>query len=359
MKKGLSVLLAALLAVGVLVGCSSEAAAPSADAAAPDSGEISGTSVSGPAQIVNDTTDATTYPLTVTNIAVQDDGAVWAEKDQVFESAPQRIVCNMQGAAELLIRLGLGDKIVGVAAVFGDVDPAVKGEFDKIPVLSEGYAGQEVILGAGPDIVIGSGHFFVEADYGSGTVDFLNETGIHSYILNASKEGANFDDFFKDIDELGRIFDVQEAAQALTDQYQGQISDLTSDPRWSGQTKTLAQVATVEDGNFTVSSGKGETFQNDAVELIGLENIFKDAPGAEVSNEDFIKSNPDVIMLFWYNGGPDMDAMIEQLYQMEELQDVTAIKEKQVYAADFNAFYGGGGGIFDAVGALAGEVWGA
>lgn len=306
---------------------------------------------------VSESQSGTVYPLTINNYSIEDDGAVWAEKEQVFESAPERIVCNMQGSAEVLIRLGLGDRIVGVAGVFGDVDSDIKEEFYKIPMLSEDYAGQEVILGANPDFVIGRGDLFVDADYGSGTVDFLNDSGIRTYIMNTGKEGAVFDDFFTDIDELGQIFDVQEAADALIEQYQKQIDDLTNNPAWNGKEKTIAEIASVEDGNFVVSSGKGEYFQNDALQLVGLNNIFKDAPAYEVSNEELIESNPDVLLLFKYNGGPDTDVMVEELYQNETLQDVTAIKEKQIYVADFNAFYGTGGGIFNAVSNLAQNVW--
>lgn len=306
---------------------------------------------------VAESQSSTTYPLTINNYSIEDDGAVWASKDQVFESAPQKIVCNMQGSAELLIRLGLGDRIVGVAGVFGDVDSDIKEEFDKIPVLSEDYAGKEIILGANPDFVIGRGDLFVDGDYGSGTVDFLNSAGIKTYIMNTGKEGAVFENFFTDIDEIGKIFDVQDEAKALKEKYQKQIDDMKNNSAWSGKKKTLAEIASVEDGNFVVSSGKGENFQNDALELVGLNNIFKDTTASEVSNEDLIESNPDVLLLFKYNGGPDTDTMVEQLYQNETLKDVTAIKEKQVYVADFNAFYGTGGGIFNAINKLAEDVW--
>ena len=348
MKKKVLYLIVASIAALSFAGCSQE--------------ESSATGKNGTNEVTSETTVSesqlnTVYPLTILNYSVEDDGAAWVEKEQVFESAPERIVCNMQGSAELLIRLGLGDLIVGVAGVFGEVDSDIKAEFDKIPVLSEDYAGQEAILGADPDMVIGRGDLFVEGDYGSGTVDFLNDSGIHTYIMNTGKDGAVFDDFFTDIEELGEIFDVQDTAKALIEQYQEQIDDLKNHASWSGKEKKLAEIASVEDGSFVVSSGKGEYFQNDAFELVGLNNIFQDAPGAEVSNEDLIESNPDVLLLFRYNGGPDTDEMVEELYQNEALQDVTAIKERKIFVADFNAIYGTGGGIFDAVSKLGEAVW--
>lgn len=298
-----------------------------------------------------------TYPLTIENYALKDEGAVWAPRTQVFDQAPQRVVANVQGAAELLIRLGLADRLVGVAGVFGDVDADVREAFAKVPLLSQEYAGRETILGANPDLVIGRGDLFIDGDWGSGSVEFLSDSGIHTYLMNSGKAGAVFDDFFRDIDELGMIFDVRDRADTLKKAYQAKIEELRSHPAWSGRQKKLAEIATVEDGAFVVSSGKGEFFQNEALRLVGLPNLFENAPGPEVSNETLIEANPDVLLLFRYIGGPDPEAMVKQLYAIPALAGVSAIQNKQVYVADFNAFYGASGAIFQAVGDLGEAVW--
>lgn len=62
---------------------------------------------------------------------------------QVFDKAPERVVANTQSAAEMLIKLGLTDKMVGVAALYGSVTPDVADDFAQIPVLSKDYVGKE------------------------------------------------------------------------------------------------------------------------------------------------------------------------------------------------------------------------
>lgn len=71
----------------------------------------------------------TTYPLTVSNYTTEN--GTWVAKEQTFDKVPERVVANTQGAAELMIRLGLTDKIVGVAALFGSVPEDIADEFKK------------------------------------------------------------------------------------------------------------------------------------------------------------------------------------------------------------------------------------
>lgn len=91
--------------------------------------------------------------------------------------------------------------------------------------------------------------------------------------------------------------------------------------------------------------------------MIGLNNAFEDYTGSEISVESMIEANPDVLILFDYEGGPDMDTMINELYANQSLANVTAIKEKQVYALDFNEIYGGSGEIYNAMLELAETVY--
>ncbi|MBH9788104.1 ABC transporter, partial [Clostridioides difficile] len=51
------------------------------------------------------------YPLTIENFTKAEGGSTWEKKDQVFDKAPERIMANTRPAAELLLHLGLGDKI--------------------------------------------------------------------------------------------------------------------------------------------------------------------------------------------------------------------------------------------------------
>ena len=86
---------------------------------------------------------ATDYPLSIDNCGVA----------LTIEAAPQRVVAIKSTAAELLLSLGLEDKLVGLAFLDGPLPEALGGA--DIPVLSEKLPSQEVVLEVEPDFVYG------------------------------------------------------------------------------------------------------------------------------------------------------------------------------------------------------------
>lgn len=344
MKKISSLLTVAILSLS-LMGCGIS-----------NSNEENDASVESSSNSESSTTEG--YPVTIESYSVSSDGSTWEKVEETFEFSPERVVCNNQGTAELMLRLGLGDRIAGVAAVYGEPSDDIADEFNQLNVISEDYASKELVLGVDPDCVIGRGDLFIDGDYGVGTVADLNAAGISTYITNVGAEGGNFESFLLDIENLGKIFDVADKAAELSEQYQTLVDSIKNDSRWSGKELKMAEIAVVEDGIPTVSASQTEYFQNEAFEMIGLTNVFKDYAGSEVSVETLIETNPDVLILFDYEGGPDMDAMINGLYENESLQNITAIQKKQIYALDFNEVYGGSGEIYSAMQELGGLIYG-
>src|SRR5690606_870074 len=74
----------------------------------------------------------TAYPLTLDNCGVS----------VTFESAPERVVTIKSTATELLLSLGLADKIVGIGFQDGPLPDHLAVE---LPVLSEKLPSQEVV----------------------------------------------------------------------------------------------------------------------------------------------------------------------------------------------------------------------
>jgi iron complex transport system substrate-binding protein len=321
--------------VSLLAGCGSASSASSASASASSS--------SG-------------YPVTVDTYSVSGDGAAWTPITATYDSEPQRVVANNQGTAQLLIRLGLADKLVGVAAVYGTAPDDVKEAFDKIPVIAQGYASKEAVQGVNPDFVTGRGDLFIDGDYGIGTVDELKDAGISSYITHVGYTGATFTSFLEDIDNYGKIFNVQDKAEDLKEYYQSYTDDLKK--KYGDKDIKLAEVSYINDGSPVFGSASTESLQNEALEMVGMHNINASATGSEVSIETVIAENPQVIILFDYAGGPDMDEMIQSLYDNPQLADIDAIRNHQVYSTDFSQVYGGSGDLYSVVSDLAQKVYG-
>lgn len=297
---------------------------------------------------------STVYPITVENYTTVDNTR--ENTNQEFKNAPERVVANNQSTAELLIHLGLTDKLVGVAALYGEVPADIAEDFKKIPVLSEGYVGKELVLGANPDLVIGRGQLFADADWGVGTVKDLNALGINTYLLNSSLSGATLDSLYKDIAEIGSVFNVKKAADDFTSQLKTRQEALKNAVAGNDKIYKYAYVFDVTDGSASVYSGNTDTFQNDALNLINLDNAFKDVTG-EVNLEQLISVNPDILLISRYTGGPDPEKMLENLYKIPSLSTVSAIKSKQVYLIDYNQFWGYSYQIFDGLEDLAAKIY--
>lgn len=348
--------LIALLAAGCSAAnnspsSSSPAASPSASSSLPASASPSASpSASAPAAA------KTSYPLSVDNFVVPSEGGSWTSKTQTFDKAPERIVANTQPVAETLIRLGLADRIVGVAAMYNDPAPDIAEELAKLPVLSKDYVGKEVTVGANPDIIVGRGDLFADADWGVGTVDALNELGIKTFVFSTSRPGATMDNMYQDIERLGAIFDVQERSQAYITELKQRVADLQAKLAGSEE-KTFAYAFSTSAEAVSVYSGANDTFQSDALRLLKLNNAFGDVTG-EISTEQFVAEDPDMLLVSDYKGGPDIDKVVADLYANKALQGMKAIVNKQVYVIDYNDFWGYSYHILDGVEKLAAKLAG-
>ena len=96
-------------------------------------------------------TKETSYPVTVTTYDA--DGK---EISQVFDKAPERVITNNLSSTELLIDLGLQDKIVGMLNPDNAVSSDYAAAVSSIPHIGDKKSvSKEVVLSNTPDILIG------------------------------------------------------------------------------------------------------------------------------------------------------------------------------------------------------------
>ncbi|WP_107943364.1 ABC transporter substrate-binding protein [Metasolibacillus sp. FSL H7-0170] len=295
------------------------------------------------------------YPLTIENFAKPEGGDAWSKKEQVFDKAPERIMANTRPAAELLLHLGLGDKIVGVGADFGAPDTTVADEYAKLPILSDGYVGKEVTLGTNPDLVFGRGGLFDNADWGVGTVDSLNAMGVKTYVLESSVTGGTYASIYKDIENLGEIFNVQDKAQSFIDELKEKQQFIAKSLESITEHKTFAYMHTNDPDDLYVWPANGETFFHDAFNMIKLDNVFKEETG-NINLETLIATNPDVLILPNWDGS-DLTKVRDAIYENPKLSSMKAIQNKQIYIVDYNYMFGYGYNTIDGMEILAKEMY--
>ncbi len=352
-KKKLTVTLSLfILSIVFLSGCSKTSGSNSTEADTQSKGDTAQEESASAETGVSEDSEAV-YPLTMSNYTIKD--GTWEEKDQIFEAVPSRVVATTQPVGELFVRLGLTDKLAGVAGVYGTTPEDIAEEFSKIPVLSNDYVGKEITLGAEPDLIIGRGDLFSDADWGVGTTADLNNLNINTYVLNTCKQGATLEDLYKDINEIGQIFNVSVKAQEFSDSLRERVRKLTENLAGIEEPLTYAY-ANITDGAISIYAGSNDTFQNDALNLMKIDNAFKDATG-EINQEQLIASNPDIFLVAYYNGGPDPNELIKQIYQIEAIQSVSAIQNKRIFVIDYNQFWGYSYQIFDGVENLAKDLY--
>ncbi|MEI5993496.1 ABC transporter substrate-binding protein [Candidatus Enterococcus mansonii] len=299
------------------------------------------------------------YPVTVQNFSKAEGAETWQKKEQTFDQIPKRVLANTQPAAELLLHLGLKDKIVGVGAVFGAPDKTVEKDFKELNHLSPDYIGKEMALSVDPDLIYGRGGLFDNQDWGVGTVDTLNEMGIKTFVLNSSVTGGTFDSVYTDIDNLGKVFNVADKAEAFKSELKERQAAVHKKVAKIKNNQTFAYLHTTDPAEVYVYPARNETFFNDIFEMVKLDNVFKEEKG-EVSVEKLIETDPDVLIVAdWktYKNGISGEKMIDAVLNNQKLSSMKAIKNKQVYAVDYNYMFGYGYQSLEGIEQLADEMY--
>lgn len=297
------------------------------------------------------------YPVTVKNFGRTEATAAWKEATQVFEKAPERVLANTQPAAELLLHLGLKDRIAGVGAVFGEPDKSVEADFKELNSLGKEYISQEIALSVDPDLILGRGGLFDSAEWGVGTVPTINEMGINTYVLESSVTGGTYDSIYNDIANLGEIFDVKEAADKFSQELKARQTAISDKLASIKEERNFSILFITDPQEVAPYAAKDETFFNDIFTMVKLNNIYQDVEG-EISLERLIEDDPEVLIVpDWRTvGGVSPDEIKEALYKNPKLSSLQAIKNKQIFAVDYNYMFGYGYIALDGMELLAKEM---
>ena len=334
-KKTLSVAAAALAAVMLATGCSQTASSVASSAAA--SSEVA----SSVAESTVSSAEETAYPLTL-QIYDADGNAV----DMTYDHAPEKVLSTQLSMTELLIKLGLKDKIVGVF----DNDNALKGDIaDEIASLNslgdKKSVSKETILATEPDLILGKGPLmFTESSIG--TVQSYQELGIPVYTELASASiDQSLDNIVEDVRNIGEIFNVQETANAYADELQERIDALMDKVSGqSGEPLKVLFMAGYADGTFVAFNSKMSSCMLNA---LNAENVL-DKGGNGLTLENLVSMNPDIIVYVRADrfGATDADA-VEQLTSNAVVQEVPAIANQKVIEMDYDDVMDYGARVID------------
>jgi len=254
--------------------------------------------------------------------------------EMTYPEAPKRAVTLNQHVTEIMLALGLADKMVGTAYLDDQILPELKEEYDKVPVLADKYPNKEVLMAANPDFVY-SGWKSGFGDKGVGSMEDLDKAGIKSYLQESSnKPGPTVEDVFADIQNIGKIFRVEDKANELIGKMKQEMDQTVSKIGSVDKPLQVFVYDSGEDNPFTAANN----YMTSLIKMAGGKNVFDDIQKgwAEVSWEEVVNRKPDVIVVVDY-GDKTVDQKKNLLLTKRELAVIPAIQNKRLIVLPLSA----------------------
>lgn len=289
------------------------------------------------------------YPVTITTYNYSKEPV-----EITFDKAPEKVVAIYQNSIETMLALGLENRIVAAAGLDHDVKDEYKEAFSKVNYLEEFTPSKETIIMKKPDFILGWYSLF--DDKRLGDIDYWNESGVNTYIsLNSGvAEERTIENEINDILNLGKIFNVEDKAQAIVDKITSTVNEVSS--KVSNEEKQSAMVIEFYDDEIYTYGIK--TLAGDMVTKLGAEVLNPE--GGNIGAEDLIKLNPDCIFVSYMDMG-DENIPVEEVNKVLEnpaFASLSAVKNKRVYAIPLGEMYSSGIRTIDGINTFANGLYG-
>jgi iron complex transport system substrate-binding protein len=235
------------------------------------------------------------YPVTVSNCG----------RDVTLAAPPQRIVSLNQGSTEVLLALGVGDRVVGTAGWTDPIRPDLAAANARVDRLADTAPSLEAVLDKAPDLVTAS----LQGTLGPGgitTSEDLEKLGVASYMsaVECTKEAdgdsdgkrsetLQVDKVYTEIDDLGGLVGRRDQAQTIVADMRARMARATATA--TGHASVLYWFANSELPYVAGCCGGPGIITR----TLGLTNAFADAQEdwPQVGWETVAQRNPDVLVL--------------------------------------------------------------
>ena len=222
-----------------------------------------------------------------------------------FDNPPQRAISNDVNLTEMMLVLGLSDKMVGYTGISGwkTLDEEMRLGVKQLPELSPKYPTKEVLVGADADFFFAGWNYGMKVG-GEVTPETLKPFGINVYELTEScihimtKKKVSMDDMYNDLLNLGLIFQIENRAKKLVDAYRSDLKKFTQKLE-SIPTKKVFVYDSGEDTPFTAGRYAMPTALIEAAGGINIMDDFQKSWGT-VTWEEVIDRNPEVVVIVNY-----------------------------------------------------------
>ncbi|HCG46240.1 ABC transporter substrate-binding protein [Corynebacterium flavescens] len=235
------------------------------------------------------------YPVSIGNCGTE------IEIDKPIESA----VSLDQGMTEIMLSLGLADRMSGTATWTDPVREDLEDANSQVPRISENIPSLETVLKAEPDFVAAS-FYPTLSESGGGNREKYAEVGVPAYLAysdcsktslandGAREERVTMDAVYHDISDIATLFEVKDKGEALVEDLQERMDSAQR----TTKTDNVSVAYWFSDSEAPYMAG-GVGAPQLISETLGLDNVFADSKEEwpQVSWEALVEKNPDVIVV--------------------------------------------------------------
>jgi iron complex transport system substrate-binding protein len=314
--------LALVVALLLLAGCGE-----TDDAASPEDG-VGDSSPQGPDTATGE--ENTNFPLTFANCG----------QSFTIDAPPQRVMLMEAAAPSLLFAAGAMDRVIARIEDF-PVEYYSSDELavlDQVPALmaeATSTGGVEVsveeIINFEPDLVIGY-------DTATITHDSLADVGIQLYVMPPFCDNPpepSFDSIVEEVRFYGTLFGTSDVAEANATNLESAVAAAADSPVAAGKTAAALYVSADGSAIYAYSS---LGMVHPLMVALGLDNVFAELSERvpEVSIEEVIGRNPDVLVLLYDDTGLSPQEISDLVTDLPGAGSITAVADGAVYPLLFN-----------------------
>jgi iron complex transport system substrate-binding protein len=290
----------------------------------------------------------TQYPLTIENCGAK----------VTVQKAPERAIGLGQNSAEIMLLLGLEDKMAGTAFWPNKVLPQLAEANAKVKLLTVEFPTFEAILAQNPDFVAAALPSLLGPASKVAKREDFGKVEVPTYVSPSTcvSEGTakdkfgygdraklwNMDTLYQEIDELAQIFDVRDRGQALIADLKKREAALRAEPPKDG--KKLSYVFWFSSPSPSADAylgGKNSASGFIADVLGGTNAITSEAESPALGWESIIATNPDVIVVAKVDRNrwelDKAEAKIKFLTTDSATSQMPAVKNKAIVTMDGQA----------------------
>ncbi|MFH8349690.1 ABC transporter substrate-binding protein [Streptomyces sp. NPDC018045] len=258
------------------------------------------------------------FPVTIDNCGIR----------TTYKKPPSRVLTIHQHPAELMLALGLRDRMIGTAFPDSAVLPELRADYAAIPRLAKKEPSFETVLEADPDFVYG-GYASAFAENEGRSRKAFADAGIDTYLNReyCGKKQVSIRDTYDEIRTIGSIFGVRERADKLVAGLRARVDRTTEAVKGA----PAVPVFVYDSGDKAAFTAGGKSLGTEIIQLAGGRNVFADLDKVfgDASWEQVVDRKPEVIAIYDYTGAGSVEQKKKFLLSQPSLADVPAVRNQR------------------------------